>query len=252
MRPQPLPSDLTDARWALLEPLLPKPKPLGRTRENDPRRVLDAIPYRDRDGLTWRASPHDFPRWRAAHDDLIKWRGDGTRATVKAAEIGGPHGSDGGKRLNGRERHIVVDTPGLVLAVTATAAAADDGTAAPAVPRKLTEEAFPRLEKSWADNEYRGHSLDAWMTEHGWYVIEIGGRPEGTEGSRVIEWRRVAERAFARLGRCRIHGRDHERETRSSEARVRIGMVRLALRRRAGEKYEAPSRYPRPARQAAA
>jgi len=99
--------------------------------------------------------------------------------TVKATEIGGPHGFDGGKRLNGRKRHIVVDTLGLILAVTVTAAAADDGTAAPEVLRKLTKEAFPRLKKLWADNKYRNHSLDAWMTEHGWYVIDAQGKVLG-------------------------------------------------------------------------
>jgi putative transposase len=280
MNPQPYPSDLTDAQWAVLEPLLPKAKPLGRPRENDRRRVLDAIFYRNRNGRTWRALPHDFPRWRSVYNDFIKWRDDGTWATlndalrgevrrqagreptpsagsidsqtVKATELGGPHGYDGGKRLNGRKRHIVVDTLGLVLAVTLTSAAADDGTAAPRVLEKLTREAFPRPAKLWADNKYRNHSLDAWISEHGWYVIEIGGRPEGTEGFRVIRWRWVVERTFAWPGRCRIHSRDYERETESSEAQVQISMIQLMLRRLAGEKPKAPFRYPRPARQIAA
>jgi putative transposase len=279
MNSQPYPSDLTDDQWAILKPLLPKAKPLGRPRENDRRRVLDAIFYRNRNGCTWRALPHDFPKWRSVYNDFIKWRDDGTWAalnealrgevrrqagrestpsagsidsqTVKATEIGGPHGYDGGKRLNGRKRHIVVDTLGLILAVTVTSAAADDGTAAPQVLEKLTREAFPRLAKLWADNKYRNHSLDSWLSEYGWYVIEIGSRPERTEGFRVIKWRWVVERTFAWLGRCRIHSRDYERKTGSSEAQVQISMIQLMLRRLAGENPKAPFRYPRLARQIA-
>ena len=90
--------------------------------------------------------------------------------TVKATEIGGPHGFDGGELLTGRKRHIVVDTLGLLLAVTVTAASADDGTAAPQVLSKLTREAFPRLVKLWADQKYRNHSLAAWMGHSTLYI----------------------------------------------------------------------------------
>src|SRR5919201_308307 len=130
--------------------------------------------------------------------------------SVKATEIADSRGYDGGKKITGRKRHILVDKLGLLLVVVVSVASADDGTFAPEVLGQLTAEHRSRLKNIWADGKYRNHYLDAWL-------VRTGARY-------------VVERTFAWLGRYRRHSRDYERFTESSEAMIKISSVHRMLR----------------------
>jgi transposase len=85
MTRQRYPTDLTDAQWRRLAPLIPPPKPGGRPRAVDVREVVNAVLYVDRNGATWRALPHDFPPWGTVHDYYRRWRLDGTWGRIHDA-----------------------------------------------------------------------------------------------------------------------------------------------------------------------
>jgi len=146
--------------------------------------------------------------------------------------LGGDRGYDGGKKLGGRKRHLVVDTLGLLLAVAVTGAWADDGTAAPEVLSQLSEEHGSRLEKVWADQKYRNHALGGWLKQTGaGDAIEVVERPEVAKGFVLLRRRWVVERTFAWLGRYRRNSRDYELYTQSSESMIKISSIHLMIRR---------------------
>ena len=184
------PSDLSDDQWALIEPLIPT-NTTGRPRKVDMREVFNAILYINRSGCQWDMLPHDFPAKSTVYDHFAQWRDDGTwqemmdalrrqvrqaagrepeprtacidSQTVKGTEVGGERGYDGGKKIRGVKRHIVVDSLGLLLVVMITAASLDDGTGAPGVLGRLTAAHQSRLEAVRGDTKYRNHALDAWL-----------------------------------------------------------------------------------------
>ena len=153
--------------------------------------------------------------------------------SVKTTEVGGDErGYDGGKKISGRKRHLLVDTLGLLVAVLITGAGLDDGVAAPKLLDQITADDYPRLQTIFGDRKYHNHALNAWLVQHrpGWH-IEVKLRPEGTKGFAPLTKRWVIERTNAWNGRCRRHSKDYERTIESSAAMLHVSNIHLMLRR---------------------
>ena len=259
MRDRPYPSDLTDEQWACLAPLLPPgpaPGHPGRPRTVDLRTVVNAILYVTRTGCQWAALPRDLPNPNTVYWYYRKWLDDGTweavldalRRQVRHAADRLPHpsvaiidsqsvkttkggwcGYDAGKKVNGRKRHILVDTLGLLLVVVVTAASTSD----PAGARLLFARmggAGKKLRRIWVDGTYRGKLVD-WALEHCQFLLQPVLRSDDMKGFVVLPRRWVVERTFAWLTQCRRLSKDYEGLTRSSEAMIHIAMIRLMVRR---------------------
>jgi len=249
-------SDLSDEQWAIVERELPSAPGGGRIRTVDLREIVNAIFYRLRTGCSWEMLPHDFPRKSTVFEYFTGWRNDGTwerlhdalrrdvrkrdgrEATASAAivdsqsakttETRGERGYDAGKKVQGRKRHILVDTLGLLIAVVITAASVQDRDGAPLVFQEARGET--RLKKIWADGGYAGKLVETTRQTFGW-DLEIVKRSDDVKGFKVIPHRWIVERTFGWLGRYRLFCREHEATIASSRADVHIAMTHIMLRR---------------------
>jgi putative transposase len=265
----PYPSDLTDAQWNVLEPLMPIVA-LGRPRTHALRTIVNAVFYVLRGGIAWRSLPHEYPPWQTVYYHFRCWRianlwetvnttlreqvrvQQGRHVTPSAAiidsqtvrtcEQGGTRGFDGGKRINGRKRHILVDTNGLLLIVKVHAANILDRVGGRLLLEDI-EHTFPTVRHLWADAAYNGSFL-AWTRGVLGLSVQVVKRPSrwvrcapGQEpppypsGFIVLPRRWVVERTFAWLGRNRRLTKDFEGLPSTTETWCYLGMSRLMLRR---------------------
>ncbi|WP_330455484.1 IS5 family transposase [Streptomyces sp. NBC_00820] len=254
---------MTDGEWAVIRPLLPVPGWMrgrgGRPEAYCHRAMLDAIRYLVDNGIKWRAMPVDFPPWDHIYAFFRRWRDnllvkeshDRLRARVREelgrdaeptaavidsqsvkadAVVGGDsRGFDGGKLINGRKRHVVVDTLGLLLGVMVTAADTGDRIAAQVLLGQVAD-VHHRLELVWADGGYTG-SLVEYCLATLTLVLAIVKRSDDQKGFVVLPKRWIVERLFAHLMRSRRLVRDFERRTTSAEAMIYWSMTLLMTRR---------------------
>jgi putative transposase len=259
-------TDLTDAQWAFVEPIIPPQEGPGRRRTVNLRRVIDAIQYLDRTGCQWRLIPADFPPSGTVRYYFDKWNEDGTlleihdtlrrkvreqqgrnpeptaciivSQTVKTTEAGGERGFDGGKQLNGRKRHLTVDTEGNLLVVQVHAANIQDRDGAEQVLTE-THELCPTVTYGWADQGYAG-ALVEWAGLLLGITLTIVKRPADQKGFVALARRWVVERTIAWINRCRRLSKDFEQHARNSEAMVYWASIQRMLRRLAPPPQERP------------
>jgi putative transposase len=251
------PTDLSDPQWELLEPLIPPASPGGRPRTQNMRLIVNAIFYVIRAGCAWEMLPKEFPPKSTVFYYFNIWRrnetwklfnaalreklrvAQGRNATpsagvldsqsVKSSDSCESLGFDAGKKINGRKRHILVETTGLVLLAIVHRASIQDRDGARLVLEQARTQ-FPTLQKIWADGGYAGKLVE-WVTQTCGWILEIVKRSDHAVGFKLLPRRWVVERTFGWLMKYRRFSRDYEHYSQTGEAMIYAAMTHLMLRR---------------------
>lgn len=259
------PTDLKEAQWQLLIALLPKRKwhkgGSGRP-PCDIRQIFNGIFYLNKTGCQWRMLPKTFGCWQTIYGYFNTWRKLGVwqqihrqlsqkerirqgrkkdasagcmdSQSIKTATHGQSKGFDGGKMVNGRKRHLLVDTLGLLITVFVSPANCPDREGAIALLKNYFKIGLTRLRKLWVDGGYRGDELQTWVRglKQSYKIdLEAVGNAPKCKGFQVVKRRWVVERTFAWLLNFRRHSRDFECLTQNSEALIYVAMIQLLIKR---------------------
>jgi len=262
-------TDLSDARWALLEPVLSAWRQaraeagLGLSRPvHDLREIVNAILYVNRTGIAWEYLPHDFPPYKTVYDYYAKWEADGTTEQIhdllrgKVREQAGrspaptaaiidarvvktssnapeaTQGYDAGKRTKGRKQHIATDTLGLLLALVITAASVQDTNGGKQVVARLASR-HPSVTAGWVDGGYKsGFLQDA--AGHG-ITFDVVQKQQDQKGFTPLPRRWAVERTFGWLVLHRRLVRDYETLPERSATMIHWAMIGNMSKRLTGE-----------------